>query len=136
MAVQNVISIGKNNGGYGVEVSENFKPFYLAENLSFNVLYATPDFIPILSLGQQIGIEMAFPIYSFEFVAKYGLGSAILFSQNINALTFWMEANGEIFIQKIGIYGGIIYQFAGLNQTTGFKLMDEWIPEFGIGYKW
>ncbi len=133
-AVQNTFFIGKNAGGYGAGISENFDAFYLSQDFSISWV-GTPS-IPLMSLDQSEGMNFSIPFNGFEFDAKGGIGSSLIFSKNVNILTFWTEMRGSLFFEHVGLYAGIAYQFVGFNPVTGLQLMNEWINEFGIEYKW
>ncbi|MGC8612098.1 MAG: hypothetical protein ACP5F2_07345 [Athalassotoga sp.] len=133
-AVQNTFFLGKNAGGYGAGISENFDVFYLSQDLSIS-LVSTPS-IPLISLDQSEGINLSIPLNDFEFNARGGIGSSLIFSKKVNILTFWTEMRGSLFFNRIGLYAGMVYQFAGFNPVTGLQWMKEWINEFGIEYKW
>ncbi|BBJ28957.1 hypothetical protein [Athalassotoga saccharophila] len=133
-AVQNTFFLGKNAGGYGAGISENFNAFYLAQDFSIS-LVGTPS-IPLISLDQSEGINFSIPFNGLDFNAKGGIGSSLIFSKNANVMTFWTELRGSLYFNRVGIYTGMVYQFAGFNPITGLQWMKEWINEFGIEYKW
>lgn len=130
----NTISLGKHVGGYGVGITEDFSVFYLSQDFSVT-LVGTP-YIPLLSLNQGEGITFTIPFDTLKFVGRGGVGSSLLFTRSVYALTFWTEIRGTMYFRNVGLYMGIAYQFAGLNPVVGFEHMNEWIKEFGIEYKW